>query len=531
MAIDHQNETVSSSAGKVLYANDPNQDVCLLDGTQVSEYQMNVSNATLAATATTATSADSLANPLLISQVTNLQSMLDNLTTLVNGKANVSHTHSIAEVDGLQADLNAIEQDILNLQTGGGGGGGGGMVDLGPIQTRLSAVETDISVLTNNLTILSNQQTTNITNIGTLTTQQQANTSNITTIQNQQTADATAIAQNTSGRTTNASSISTNATNIQQNADDIAQNANDIASIGPGGVGPQGDQGIGIQGISAPANPMPGTNTTITVALVDPSGDTTPANQTFVVPPGAMGMQGPPGTPGGGGGSGDVTVPLWTDMAFVENELTRFGGILYYATQDISMGGATTVEYIDPMVPPVDITRVGAVLTVVLNDPGNPIPDLTDSEITFLGTRDNMGVINALGPAPLTRSVTSSVLTMTFSSPGQAGIIESGVIGDLENVVIRYNATVTRNNPSIDTTLWSPLSYMGVAGTETPSGNFARLTNSVRPTVGTTALSGFQSQVLTFVDPSDANGTRYLFTQTAGTIIWSNNETDPTGIT
>ena len=64
-----------------------------------------------------------------------------------------------------------------------------------------------------------------------------------------------------------------------------------ISASATGGIGGQGEQGIGIDDITSTV-PVKGQDTTVTVSLTDPSGATTPADETFMVASGVQGAAG-----------------------------------------------------------------------------------------------------------------------------------------------------------------------------------------------------------------------------------------------
>ena len=251
--------------------------------------------------------------------------------------------------------------------------------------------------------------------------------------------------------------------------------------MGPGTQGPQGPQGIGIFTVSGSTNPTPGQNTVITVNLTDPTGNTTPSPQTFIIPPGAQGTSIQPFDDTSVANqyiseidvdaSGNVSltretlpevetlIPEWSDIDYSENEPVRFNDIIYSATQNISMG-TQSGEYRDDSVSSGDITVNGADVVITLNNPSDTIPNLTEEQIDFVGTDPN---VMGFSPSPLNyidASVTNNVLTLTFSTAAIASTIASNPIGTRQNIIIRYTTGTLRSNPLVDVINWRALSHL-----------------------------------------------------------------------
>ena len=163
-----------------------------------------------------------------------------------------------------------------------------------------------------------------------------------------------------------------------------------------GDEGDQGDQGIGITSITAPQNPAVGTTQTVTVALTDPSGDTTPANQTFQVPAGATGPQGV---------QGRYEVDIFFRSATQPG--TPVGGAFLEATGELDPNNLPQ--------DPVDQTASGTWSTTVAGTSGTEV--LWESRFTFNPSTYNFSP--------------QAVNQVSWSEPFQAGAQgPSGMKGD-----------------------------------------------------------------------------------------------------
>ena len=348
----------------------------------------------------------------------------------------------------------------------------------------------------------------------------------------------------------------------------------------PTNTGPQGDQGIGIFTVSGTTNPTPGQNTTITVNLTDPSGDTTPSPQTFIVPPGAQGLPGMDGS----GGEGDAGFPIVFDFPTTptdgdivtlirpplidvasSNAITTFNSTNYNIAR--ATGGAFFIGLPDGI--DIDTTNNTidgeSVISIWWNNAGTFEPlfsdatPLTNSAVEMIqaSTSDNdvspieeVGGINANYPT-FSGSNGAIRVTINGASVGTQAAKINAIAADTDtgrNIsyftssqiriylgsvtsIADVSNSINHYRYSGNDSMWYGARFANdtVTATETGSGNFDRLTSAVRPTRGTTALAGFGSSVLTFLDPDNANGTRYLFRRTDGTIVWSRDEMDPTG--
>ena len=182
--------------------------------------------------------------------------------------------------------------------------------------------------------------------------------------------------------------------------------------------GEQGFQGIGINTITGAA-PVVSENTTITVTLTDPSGNTMPADQTFLVPPGSDGfsienitdnaaMQGP-GDP--------VTITITTN-----NPAIGTNGVLTFMLPTGAQGiqgfqgvGINTVT--GAIIPDGDTNAGDTTVTVTFTNPsGGTVPD----PMTFRVQRgfQGIGIASVTGATPVTGQPTT--ITVTYDNPAGA---------------------------------------------------------------------------------------------------------------
>ena len=179
--------------------------------------------------------------------------------------------------------------------------------------------------------------------------------------------------------------------------------------------GEQGFQGIGINTITGAA-PVVSENTTITVTLTDPSGNTMPADQTFLVPPGSDGfsienitdnaaMQGP-GDP--------VTITITTNNpAIGTNGVLTF--MLPTGAQGIQGFQGVGINTVTGAIIPDGETNAGdTTVTVSFTNPsGGTVPD----PMTFRVQRgfQGIGIASVEGATPVTGQPTT--ITVTYDNP------------------------------------------------------------------------------------------------------------------
>ena len=179
--------------------------------------------------------------------------------------------------------------------------------------------------------------------------------------------------------------------------------------------GEQGFQGIGINTITGAA-PVVSENTTITVTLTDPSGNTMPADQTFLVPPGSDGfsienitdnaaMQGP-GDP--------VTITITTNNpAIGTNGVLTF--MLPTGAQGIQGFQGVGINTVTGAIIPDGETNAGdTTVTVSFTNPsGGAVPD----PMTFRVQRgfQGIGIASVAGATPVTGQPTT--ITVTYDNP------------------------------------------------------------------------------------------------------------------
>ena len=359
-----------------------------------------------------------------------------------------------------------------------------------------------------------------------------------------------------------------------------AQGEQGIPGVGSQGV--QGDQGIGIFTVTGPTNPAAGANTTITVNLSDPSGDTTPIAQTFIVPPGSVGAAGNgiqsvtlTSTVGlvktyqilftdsntfdftvtdgtsiqafsdtavanqyiseidvDSGGNISLTretlpevetiIPEWTDRAFETNELTRFGGILYYANHAITLTNPPNSTFSDNMIPPADSFVMNNVdrITLTTTPSGG---DLTNDEIVSVTTTLTDGTVSAVNY--VSARVEGNFLFLEFVDTSASIDFDLNTINMTQNITIIYNrGRVPNMNPSIDTTLWTALG--GAAAPRTGADLYTDETaGAYIPVDVTTTATGFETGALSFGPTPN-----YMLFRSDGTgLVYSSDLNDPTG--
>ena len=258
------------------------------------------------------------------------------------------------------------------------------------------------------------------------------------------------------------------------------------ATLTAGGTirGTQGAQGIGIQTISSP-NPLPaaGQPTTISVEFTDPSGNTTPVEQTFQVQAGAQGVQGEVGPRGERGGEWFALIAAVPDLNSIDVSSTAFTNLQQFdilldgLASSTERGNFYTVQAVTGTPGEAGATA-RAVLSGNIRGPlgtmvaADQTPDSTDAVLRGITIDGTTYRIAAGGPAPGGR--VTSALSIVANVPSGTVLNQGAVTAD---VIIIPSWTVNTDAVLDSITVTGPgITTPRVINTTTGSGTAFTLT-------------------------------------------------------